>query len=102
MILPIRPLSGYKVKTVTLHDSNNITKPITKKIIQLLKKDYVEISKKNPTRNDFLEALLENFKQELPKGISHKTFAARVINKIKQTPAIKAEVESLSKVLDES
>ncbi|MFA7658859.1 MAG: hypothetical protein WCY19_05450 [Candidatus Gastranaerophilaceae bacterium] len=73
--------------------------PVAKKIVELLKQDYPEIAKKNRKREDFLRTLLAKFKGEMPKEVSHKLFAANIIEKITQNPKINSEIEKLSDVL---
>lgn len=79
----------------------NSTKPspFAKKTINLLKQDYSELANYSKNDGEFLKNLAIFFKNQMPKGTSHKNFASFVVEKITQNPKIKTEIDKLSKIL---
>ena len=88
---------GFSI--IERHGSKQTPSKEAKHIINLLKKDYPELAKENTSQQDFANALILKLKKAMPKNISHTKFAANILNSITQNPAVKTEVENLSKVL---
>lgn len=87
--------TGFSIKFAPKGNGKHLPDARAKKVVELLEQNYPEIKEQSKNQSEFLGNLINHFKKILPKDISHKTFAAKVLNTLSKNPEITEEIKFL-------